>query len=92
MGWGVYRNRMTFTNDQNDLTWTKMLFKLIFLVVLYLEGGLYSCGDSKYISGRPGVSWTFAVSSVSHRAFSLCPCPLASLAHRVLVKISFSNM
>lgn len=83
---GVYRNRMIFTNDQNDLTLTKTLFKLIFLVVLYLEGGLYSCGESKYISGRPGVSWAFAVSSVSHRS-SVCAPACLSLAHRVLVKI-----
>lgn len=62
---------MTFTNDQNYPTLTKMLFELIFLVVLYFSGGLYSCDDSKYLSGRPGVSWTFAVSSVNHRA-SVC--------------------
>lgn len=43
------------------LTSTKMLSKLIFLVVLYLESGLYSCGDSKYITVRLWVSWSFAV-------------------------------
>lgn len=41
---------MTFTNDQNDPTLTKMLFELIFLVVLHFYGGLYSCNDSKYLS------------------------------------------
>lgn len=50
------------------LTLAKTLFKLIYLVVLYVEGGSQGRGDGKSIHGGPGGQGTFAPSSASHRA------------------------
>lgn len=82
---------MTFTNDQNDPALTKTLFELIFLVVLYFSGGLYSCDDSEYLSA----GLASAGPLLSRQSIIELPCvplPACLSCSQVFVKISFSNM
>lgn len=47
----------------------------------------------KHINGGPGVSWTFALPSVHHRAsISLSPYPPASLTQEVYANFIFKHV